>query len=68
MFRTVLNRLPIAAKVLLLSVHDEGSVISGALEAGADGLVLTREIATDLLEAVDALVAGRRYVSRGATV
>lgn len=57
-----------AAKVLLLSVHDERSVISGALTAGADGLVLKREIATDLLEAVDALIAGKRYVSRGATV
>lgn len=56
------------AKVLLLSVHDEDNVVSEALAAGADGLVLKREIATELLAAVDALLAGKRYVSRSATV
>jgi DNA-binding NarL/FixJ family response regulator len=50
-----------AAKVLLLSVHDEPAVAAAALAAGADGLVLTRAIANDLLPAVDALLAGRRY-------
>ena len=56
-----------STKVLLLSVHDESAVASAALAAGADGLVLKREIATDLLAAVDALLAGRRYVSRSVT-
>jgi len=50
-----------AAKVLLLSVHDEPAVAATALAAGADGLVLKRAIANDLLTAVDALLAGRRY-------
>ena len=49
------------AKVLLLSVHDEATVAAAAFAAGADGLVLKRLIATDLLPAVDALLAGRRY-------
>lgn len=53
-----------SAKVLLLSVHDESAVVSAALAAGADGLVLKREIAAELLTAVDALLAGERYVSR----
>lgn len=52
-----------AAKVLLLTVHDEPTVVAAALAAGADGVVLTRAIATDLLEAVDAILAGRCYVS-----
>lgn len=52
-----------AAKLLLLSVHDEPAVAAAAFAAGADGLVLKRAIATDLLPAVDALRAGRRYIS-----
>ena len=33
------------------------------LEAGADGFVVKRAIATDLLAAADAVLAGERYVS-----
>jgi len=42
-------------KVIVLSVHDEQSVRRAAMEAGADAFVLKREIATDLLNAVDAV-------------
>ena len=41
-------------KVIALSVHDEDSVRDAALRAGADGFVLKRAIATDLLPAVEA--------------
>ena len=44
-------------KVIVLSVHDEQSVLQAAMDAGADALVLKRAIATDLLPAV-ALVRG----------
>jgi two-component system secretion response regulator SsrB len=40
-------------KVIVLSVHDEQSVRRAAIEAGADGFVLKRAIATDLLPAVE---------------
>jgi DNA-binding NarL/FixJ family response regulator len=50
------------AKVLLLSVHDEPSVLRSAVAAGADGIVLKRAIATDLLLAVDAILAGQRFI------
>jgi DNA-binding NarL/FixJ family response regulator len=50
------------AKVLLLSVHDEPSVLRSAVAAGADGIVLKRAIATDLLLAVDEVLAGRRFI------
>jgi len=45
-------------KVIALSVHDEQSVRSEAIEAGADAFVLKRAIATDLLAAVDAVRPG----------
>lgn len=51
------------AKVLLLSVHDERTVAESALAAGADAVVLKRSLATDLMPAVDALLAGQRYLS-----
>jgi DNA-binding NarL/FixJ family response regulator len=50
-----------AAKLLLLSVHDEPTVIAAAAAAGADGLVLKRAIGRDLMPAIDALLAGQRY-------
>ena len=48
-------------KVIVLSVHDEPSVCRAAMEAGADGFVLKRALATELLPAVDVVLAGRRY-------
>lgn len=52
-----------SAKVLLLSVHDESEVVAAAVAAGADGVVLKRNIATELLPAIDALLAGQRFPS-----
>jgi DNA-binding NarL/FixJ family response regulator len=49
------------AKVLLLSVHDEPAVITSAMTAGADGLVVKRALASDLIPAIDAVLAGQRY-------
>jgi DNA-binding NarL/FixJ family response regulator len=54
-------------KVLLLSVHDERTVAEGALAAGADAVVLKRCLATELMPAIDAVLAGRRYLSPGAS-
>jgi DNA-binding NarL/FixJ family response regulator len=51
------------AKVLLLSVHDEPTIAESAAAAGADAIVLKRAIASDLLPAVDAILAGQRYIS-----
>ena len=50
-------------KLVLLSVHDQPSVCRAALAAGANAFVLKRAIATDLLAAIDAVQAGRSYVS-----
>ena len=40
-------------KVIVLSVHDEQTVRRAAMNAGADAVVLKREIATELLRAVE---------------
>jgi two-component system secretion response regulator SsrB len=46
-------------KVIVLSVHDEQSVRRAVMEAGADAFVLKRAIASDLLNAVDAVRRSR---------
>jgi len=56
--RAVRQRCP-DLKVIVLSVHDEQSVRSAAMEAGADAFVLKRAIVTDLLPAVEAVRAHR---------
>ena len=55
-------RMP-TGKLLVLSMHDEPSVVRSALAAGADGVVLKRAVATDLMAAVDAVLGGSKYVS-----
>jgi DNA-binding NarL/FixJ family response regulator len=52
-------------KVILLSVHDEPSVCRSAMASGANGFVVKRDISTDLLPAIDAVLAGQCYISRG---
>jgi DNA-binding NarL/FixJ family response regulator len=54
--RTLRQRCP-DLKVIVLSVHDEESVLSAAIEAGADAFVLKRAIVTDLLPAIEAVCA-----------
>jgi two-component system secretion response regulator SsrB len=48
-------------RVIVLSIHDEPSVQREAVKAGVEGFVLKRAIATDLLPAVEAVLAGRHY-------
>jgi DNA-binding NarL/FixJ family response regulator len=51
------------SKVIVLSVHDEPTVVQSALEAGASGFVLKRSVGSDLLAAIDAVLDGEHYVS-----
>jgi two-component system secretion response regulator SsrB len=62
MIRRFRARFP-KTKMIIISVFDEPSVSKLALEAGTNGFVLKRAIATDLLPAVDAVLAGQCYVS-----
>jgi DNA-binding NarL/FixJ family response regulator len=48
-------------KVVFLSAHDEPTVARSVLGAGADGIVVRRRIASDLIPAVEAVLRGERY-------
>lgn len=50
-----------ATKIIVISVHDEPSVGRSVMEAGADAFVLKRDVATELMPAVDAVLSGQRY-------
>src|SRR5262249_2655033 len=49
--------------LIVLSVHDEPTVVSQILKAGVAGFVLKRTAATDLLPAVQEVLCGGTYVS-----
>jgi DNA-binding NarL/FixJ family response regulator len=53
-------------RMIVVSIHDQSSVSRSVLEAGADGFISKRAIATDLLAATDAVLMGNRYVSPAA--
>ncbi len=59
--RTVRGR-----KVVVLSVHDEQTVVERLLAAGADGFVVMRTLDSDLIRAIREVLAGRLYVSPAA--
>lgn len=59
---TLQSRCP-GVKVVVLGPHDEPDVVRSILAAGAHGYVLTHAIGTDLLTAVEAVLAGNTYVS-----
>jgi DNA-binding NarL/FixJ family response regulator len=52
--QTLRERCP-DLKVIVLSAHDEKSVRRAVMAAGADGFVLKRALATELLDVVDAV-------------
>ena len=60
--RTLRERSPMS-KVIVLSMYDELSVARAALAAGANGFVLKRTIATDMLDALEAVLGDKSYVS-----
>jgi DNA-binding NarL/FixJ family response regulator len=60
--RRLKNHYP-ELKVIILSVHDEPTIVKAALAAGACGFVLKRSVATDLIPAVREVLQGRTYIS-----
>ena len=58
----LLGRNP-ALRLIVLSVHDEPTVVGQMLSTGVAGFVLKRTAATDLLPAVKEVLAGGVYVS-----
>jgi DNA-binding NarL/FixJ family response regulator len=52
--------------VIVLSVHDDPTVVAGVQSSGAAGFVLKRTVATDLAPAVHQVLSGGSYVSPAA--
>jgi DNA-binding NarL/FixJ family response regulator len=49
-------------RVIVLSVHDEPTVVDQTMSAGVAGFVLKRRAATDLIPAVKEVLRGGKYV------
>jgi DNA-binding NarL/FixJ family response regulator len=60
--RTLCSLYP-GLRLIVLSVHDEQTVLSQVLGAGAAGFILKRTAAVDLMPAMDAVLRGETYVS-----
>ncbi len=52
---------------LVYSMHEDAATVKNALKSGASGYVTKGETSTVLLEAVDTILAGERYISPRAT-
>jgi DNA-binding NarL/FixJ family response regulator len=50
--------------IVFLTMHGERPYVEEALRAGAKGYVLKRQAASDLVEAIRSVLAGKRYISR----
>ena len=59
----LLHRLNPGLRFIILSVHDDKTVVDECLSAGARGFVLKRTAVTDLIPAVEAVLRGGVYVS-----
>jgi DNA-binding NarL/FixJ family response regulator len=62
MVRRLRDRCP-EMKLIIVSTYNQPSMGRSVMEAGAHGFVLKHTIATDLLAAADAVLAGQLYVS-----
>jgi two-component system, NarL family, response regulator DegU len=50
-------------KIIILSIHDEKSVIDDVMAAGVEGFVLKRRTVIDLIPAINEVLQGRKYIS-----
>ena len=50
-------------KIIILSLHDEKSVIDDVMAAGAEGFVLKQRAVIDLIPAIREVLQGRKYIS-----
>lgn len=55
-------------KILIVTMHNDRSLLQKTLNAGATGLVVKSVADSDLLNAIREVIAGRNYVSLGETV
>ena len=60
----ILRRKP-ASRIVLVTVHNDASLVARAFAMGVLGYVLKLEAGEDLVPAVHAALRGERYVSQG---
>jgi len=60
--RQITRRLP-SVRVLILSMHGEQAYVTAAVQAGARGYLLKDSMDTDLVSAVQSVLAGRSFFS-----
>jgi len=60
--RQVIDKHP-DLKIIILSVHDEKTIVSEVMGFGVSGFVLKRTAATDLIPAVEEVLGGKTFVS-----
>jgi len=49
-------------RVIVMSVHDEPSVRERVMKSGADGFILKRDIAAELMPMIDRVLSGHQHV------
>ena len=59
--RRLREKLP-TARVIILTVHEDGAILRAALTAGAAGYVVKRAVGPELLSAIHAVMRGEIYV------
>jgi len=59
--RSLMERNP-GLRIIVLSVHDEPTVVGQLLSAGVVGFVLKRAAATDLIPAIEEVFRGNTYI------
>jgi len=50
-------------KIIILSLHDDKSVIDDVMAAGVEGFVLKQRAVIDLIPAIREVLQGRKYIS-----
>ena len=60
---TSLKRRGSKAKVVFLSIHEDIDFVRAAYDVGGSAYVIKRRMASDLLKAIRAVLAGRTFTS-----
>jgi DNA-binding NarL/FixJ family response regulator len=59
-----LTKLGNSPKIVFLTVHEDADILAACLDAGGAGYVIKIMMEMDLIPAIDAALAGRKFVSR----
>jgi len=65
---SALRRMNKTVKIICLTMHDEQEYTESAMAAGAEGYVLKHEASESLIEAVNQVLTGNKYVSPSISV